>query len=277
VTRDDPLMDHDAKRAEFRRLHESGTFTMPNPHDVGSCRLLTELGFPALATTSGGFAYSLGRLDMTVGRDALVAHVEDLCAATHLPINVDAENCFPDAPGGVRATVELLAGAGASGCSIEDYDPVTTSILGRDEAVRRVEVAATAAREHGVVLTARAENHLRGIADLDDTIARLCAYRDAGADVLYAPVLPDAEAITRVVEETGMPVNVLLRPGGPTVAELGALGVRRLSVGGTLASVAYGALYRAAARLRDEGVLDVGEGGLAYDVVVRAFSGEVPS
>ncbi|HUD70268.1 MAG TPA: isocitrate lyase/phosphoenolpyruvate mutase family protein [Acidimicrobiales bacterium] len=270
-------MDHTATRAQFRRLHESGTFTMPNPHDVGSCRLLTELGFAALATTSGGFAYSLGRLDMTVGRDALVAHVATLAAATHLPINVDAENCFPDAPGGIRATIELLAAAGASGCSIEDYNPATTSILDRDEAVRSVAVAAAAAKDTGVVLTARAENHLRGVADLDDTIARLCAYRDAGADVLYAPVLPDLAAIARAVDETAMPVNVLLRPGGPTVAELAALGVRRLSVGGTLASVAYGALYRSAARLRDEGVLDVGAGGLAYDVVVRAFSGEVPS
>ena len=131
-------MDHDAKRAQFRRLHESGTFTMPNPHDVGSCRLLTELGFPALATTSGGFAYSLGRLDMTVGRDALVAHVAALVAATHVPLNVDAENCFPGAAGGIAVTVEQLAEAGAAGCSIEDYDPATTSILDRDEATRRV-------------------------------------------------------------------------------------------------------------------------------------------
>jgi 2-methylisocitrate lyase-like PEP mutase family enzyme len=264
-------MDHDAKRAEFRRLHESGTFTMPNPHDVGSCRLLTELGFPALATTSGGFAYSLGRLDMTVGRDALVAHVAALAAATHVPLNVDAENCFPDSAGGIAVTVELLAEAGAAGCSIEDYDPVTKSILDRDEAVRRVAVAATAARDTGLVLTARAENHLRGVDDVDDTVARLCAYRDAGADVLYAPVLPDTDAIARVVGETAMPVNVLLRPGGPSVAELAELGVRRLSVGGTLASVAYGSLYRAATTLRDDGVLDTGGATLAGDVVGRAF------
>jgi 2-methylisocitrate lyase-like PEP mutase family enzyme len=270
-------MDHKAKRAEFRRLHESGTFTMPNPHDVGSCRLLTELGFPALATTSGGFAFSLGRLDMTVGRDALVAHVAALDAATDLPLNVDAENCFPNAAGGIAITVEMLAEAGAAGCSIEDYDPVTKSILDRDEATRRVAVAAVAAHETGVVLTARAENHLRGVDDVDDTVARLLAYRDAGADVLYAPALPGADAIARVVAETQMPVNVLLRPGGPTVAELAALGVRRLSVGGTLASIAYGALYRSAAQLRDEGVLDVGQGGLGYDVVTRAFGGEVPA
>ena len=270
-------MDHDAKRAEFRRLHESGTFTMPNPHDVGSARLFAELGFPALATTSGGFAFSLGRLDMTVGRDTLVAHVAALAAATDLPLNVDAENCFPNAAGGIAVTVEQLAAAGAAGCSIEDYDPTTTSILDRDEATRRVGIAATAAHDAGLVLTARAENHLRGVTDLDDTVARLVAYRDAGADVLYAPVLPDTDAIARVVAETGLPVNVLLRPGGPTVAELAALGVRRLSVGGTLASVAYGALYRSAAKLRDEGVLDLGGGGLGYDVVTRAFSGEVPS
>jgi len=270
-------MDHDARRAEFRRLHEAGTFTMPNPHDVGSCRLLTELGFKALATTSGGFAFSLGRLDMTVGRDALVAHVGALAAATDLPLNVDAENCFPDAAGGIAVTIELLADAGAAGCSIEDYDPANRSILERTEAVRRVGIAAVAARAEGLVLTARAENHLRGVDDVDDTVARLLAYRDAGADVLYAPVLPNADAIARVVEETAMPVNVLLGPGGPTVAALAALGVRRLSVGGTLASVAYGALYRAAERLRNEGVLDVGEGGLGYDVVTRAFGGEVPS
>jgi 2-methylisocitrate lyase-like PEP mutase family enzyme len=264
-------MDHDAKRAQFRRLHESGTFTMPNPHDVGSCRLLTELGFPALATTSGGFAYSLGRLDMTVGRDALVAHVAALVAATHVPLNVDAENCFPGAAGGIAVTVEQLAEAGAAGCSIEDYDPATTSILDRDEATRRVEVAAAAARDAGLVLTARAENHLRGVNDVDDTVARLRAYRDAGADVVYAPVLPDAEAISRVVAETGAPVNVLLRPGGPTVAELAALGVRRLSVGGALASIAYGSMYRAAQLLRDDGVLDTGGATLSSDVVGRAF------
>jgi 2-methylisocitrate lyase-like PEP mutase family enzyme len=177
-------MTTDDRRDRFRALHTQGTFLMPNPHDVGSCRLLTELGFEALATTSGGCAASKGRLDMTTDRAELVAHVRDLCAATPLPVNVDAEQCFPEEPGGVGATVELLAEAGAAGCSLEDWDPRAGRIDDLEVAARRVAVAAEAARSAGMVFTARAENHLHGIDDLDDTVARLVAYRAAGADVV---------------------------------------------------------------------------------------------
>jgi 2-methylisocitrate lyase-like PEP mutase family enzyme len=258
-------------RARFRQLHVQGTFTMPNPHDLGSCRLFESLGFPALATTSGGYAASLGRPDMSVRRDELVGHVAALTGSTDLPLNVDAEQCFPHDEGGIARTVELLAGAGASGCSIEDWDPVEGRLTERGLAAEHVAIAADAAHRTGLVLTARAENHLRGVDDLDDTIGRLSAYRDAGADVLYAPALVDLDQIERVVTETAMPVNVLLRPGGPSVDQLAERGVRRISVGGTLALVAYGALYQAALRLRDDGVIGTDEPFLARDVVANAF------
>jgi 2-methylisocitrate lyase-like PEP mutase family enzyme len=264
-------MDLDTARATFRTLHETGTFLMPNPHDVGSARLLTALGFEALATTSGGMSASLGRPDMSVSRAELCDHVQALAAATHLPLNVDAEQCFPHDAGGVAVTVALLAAAGASGVSIEDWDPRTQRIEEHGVATARVAAAARAADEHGLVLTARCENHLRGVTDLDDTIARLRAYRDAGAHCVYAPVLPDLEAVRRVVEATQAPVNVLLRPGGPSKDELAAVGVRRLSVGGSLAMVAYGALVGAAERLLATGQLGSDEPYLGRELSARAF------
>ena len=185
------------RRARFRELHsQEQLFVMPNPWDVGSARLLASCGFEALATTSAGLAWSLGKLDQAVSRDELVAHVSDVANATPLPLNVDSERCYPDDPGGVAETVALLAGAGASGCSIEDYDPVAGRIDDVEVAAERVAIAAQAA--HGLpdpmVLTGRAENHIRGVDDLDDTIARLLAYRDAGADAVYAPGLHDLDA-----------------------------------------------------------------------------------
>ena len=165
---------------------------MPNPWDVGSARLLATCGFEALATTSAGFAWALGKHDQNVTRDELVAHVAELAAATELPLNVDSERCYPDDPGGVAQTVALLAEAGAAGFSIEDYDPAAG---GMDEIARRRracgKVAADAAHRlpEPLLLTARAENHIRGVDDLDDTIARLIAYREAGADAVYAPGL----------------------------------------------------------------------------------------
>ena len=184
------------RQARFRALHADGIFVMPNPWDVGSAKLLASMGFEALATTSAGLAWSLGKLDMQVTRDELVAHVAQLAAATALPLNVDSERCFPDEPGGVAETVRMLAGAGAAGCSIEDYDPATDAIDSIELAAERVAIAAEAAP---LVLTARAENHLHGVDDLDDTIARLVAYRDAGADAVYAPGLADLGSIARVV------------------------------------------------------------------------------
>lgn len=249
-------MDIDDRRSLFRSLHDGGTFLIPNPHDIGTCRLLTVLGFSALATTSGGHAASLGRMDMTGERGELVEHTRTLAASTALPLSVDAEQCFPLEHGGVRATVRLLAEAGASGCSIEDWNPHAGRIDELDTAVDRVGAAATEAASHGMVLTARAENHLRGVDDLDDTVRRLIAYREAGADVVYAPGLPDIDAIERIVTETQAPVNVLLQPGGPSVGQLAQVGVRRVSIGSSLARIAYGAVVEAAQALLTTGELD---------------------
>src|ERR1700693_1452226 len=203
------------RRARFRELHpREQLFVMPNPWDIGSARLLASLGFEALATTSAGFAWSLGKLDQRVSRDELVAHVASLAEATSLPLNVDSERCYPDDPGGVAETVALLADAGAAGFSIEDYNPATGSIDDVEVAAERVALAADTAHRlpDPMVLTGRAENHIRGVDDLDDTIARLIAYRDAGADAVYAPGLSDLDQIAAVVEGAGVPLNVLALP-----------------------------------------------------------------
>ena len=255
----------------FRELHErEQLFVMPNPWDVGSARLLASLGFEALATTSAGFAWSIGKADQTVTRDELVAHVAALAAATPLPLNVDSERGFPDDPGGVAETVALLAEAGAAGFSIEDYDPAADRIDDVEVAAERVRVAAEAA--DGLVLTGRAENHLHRVDDLDDTIARLLAYRDAGADVVYAPGLADLEQIAAVVEAVGVPVNVLALPHGPSTSELASVGVRRVSTGGALARSAYGALLSAAQELRERGTSCYAEQGASRDALHAAFS-----
>jgi len=243
----------------FRNLHTDGTFVMPNPHDLGSARLLASLGFQALASTSSGFAATLGRLDMMVGRDELLTHVAALAAATSLPLNVDSERCFGDDPAGVTETVELLASEGAAGCSIEDWNPVTQSIDPLEMSVERVAAAASGAAATGLVLTARCENHLRGVTDLDNTIARLQAYVGAGAEVVYAPGLVDIGQITTVVAAVGVPVNVLILPGGPSVAQLTEAGVRRVSTGSLLTLISFGALVAAAERLRDDGVVGTDE------------------
>jgi 2-methylisocitrate lyase-like PEP mutase family enzyme len=245
----------DARRTRFRELHRDGHFVMPNAWDAGSARLLAAAGFPALATTSQGHAWTLGKLDQQVTRDELVAHVADLARATSLPLNVDSERLFPADPGGITETVAMLAAAGAAGCSIEDYDPSTDAIAPLERAVEHVReaVAAAQALDDPLVVTARCENHLYGHDDLDETIARLVAYRDAGADVVYAPGLVSSDAIERVVREIGVPVNVLALAACPPVGELARLGVRRVSTGSLLTSAAYGALVAAAAELRDEG------------------------
>jgi 2-methylisocitrate lyase-like PEP mutase family enzyme len=262
-------------RARFRELHaREQLFVMPNPWDVGSAMLLESLGFEALATTSAGFALAIGKRDQTVTRDELVEHVGRLAAATPLPLNVDSERLYPDDPGGVGEAVALLADAGAAGCSIEDYDPATGRIDEVGVASERVAIAAEAAHSlaEPMVLTARAENHLYGVDDLDDTIGRLRAYRAAGADVVYAPGLRDRDAIAAVVAATDAPVNVLGLPGCPTVAELGALGVRRVSTGGALAKAAYGALVAAARELSGSGTFDYARGGVTVEERAAAFA-----
>ena len=266
-------MSHAERRKRFRELHaRKQLFLMPNPWDIGSARLLESAGFEALATTSAGFAWSLGKLDQRVTRDELVAHVAALCEATTLPLNVDSERCYPDEPGGIARTVELLAEAGAAGCSIEDYNPATDGMDAIDVAATHVAEAVAAARAHGLVLTARAENHLHGVDDLDDTLQRLTAYRDAGAEVVYAPGLTDLAQIERVVETVGVPVNVLALPSGPRIGDLATAGVRRVSTGGALAGAAYGALVLGAAELLTDGTAHYAT-GTPRDALTSAFAG----
>jgi 2-methylisocitrate lyase-like PEP mutase family enzyme len=248
--------DRSALRARFRELHDAGMFVMPNPWDVGSATMLAGLGFPALATTSSGHAATLGKADQQVTRDELLAHVAELVAAVDVPISVDAERGFADDPAGVTETYRLIGGTGAAGASIEDYDPSAGRIVDLAEAVERVGAAAEAAHSAGMVLTARAEQHLYdgadgGGVDLEDTIARLVAFRDAGADVVYAPGLRALSDIERVVKGVGVPVNVLRMPGTPPLADLARVGVRRISTGGALARVAHAAATEAAEALRD--------------------------
>ena len=237
----------------FRALHASGTFLVPNPWDVGSARYLEWRGVSALATTSSGFAATLGRRDQAIERDELVAHVASLTAAVEIPVTVDAERCYADDLAGIATTVRLLAEAGAAGCSIEDYDPATAAIDDLSLAVERVEAATTEAAKYGMVLTARTERHLYGATDVETTIERLVAFREAGAEVLYAPGLADLDQIGLLVSSVGAPVNVLAWPGGPAVPELASVDVRRVSTGGSLAWAALGGLRTAVDELLDTG------------------------
>jgi 2-methylisocitrate lyase-like PEP mutase family enzyme len=245
------------KAARFLELHRPGDpLLLPNPWDQGSARLLASLGFHALATTSSGFAATLGRLDGSVSRDEALDHAAAIVAATELPVSADLENCFADDPAGVAQTVALAVEAGLAGCSVEDFTggedaPVYDIGL----ATERVAAAAEAAHAGPVrlVLTARAENYLHGRPDLADTIARLQAYQAAGADVLYAPGLTRLADIRQVVTEVDRPVNVLAVAGAPPVSELAEAGVSRVSVGGAFAFAALGALADAATELRDKG------------------------
>jgi 2-methylisocitrate lyase-like PEP mutase family enzyme len=260
-------------RSRFADLHRAGLFVMPNAWDVGSARILASLGFPVVATTSSGLAASLGRMDQRVGADELVEHVAAMVAAVDIPVSVDAEHCYADTPGGVAEVVERIAATGAAGVSIEDFDP-SGGIFPLAAATARVAAAAEAADRHGLVLTARAENHLYGVDDLEDTISRLVAFCDAGAHVVYAPGLEDIGQITRLVTETGAPVNVLLRRHGPPIPELAEVGVRRVSTGGALAFAAYGALHSAATELLTSGTSTYIEHALPGHVRTRAFGGD---
>ncbi len=219
-----------AKAQLFRTLHQGpGVLLLPNPWDAGSARLLASLGFAALATTSGGYAATLGRLDGSVTRDEALAHAAAVAAATSLPVSADLENAFADDPAGVADTVRRAAAAGLAGCSVEDYSGQDMYEAGL--ARERVAAASEAARSAPgpLVLTARAENYLHGRPDLAGTIARLQAFQEAGADVLYAPGLASLADIRAVVSSVDLPVNVLAVPGAPPVADLAAAGVRRVS------------------------------------------------
>lgn len=267
------MTEPETARHRFAGLHESGTFIMPNAWDVGSARILQSLGFEAIATTSSGLAASLGRHDQQVSLPELMVHVAAICKAVDIPVSVDSEAGYSDDADGLTQTVEYLAAAGASGVSIEDYLP-ERGLLSVEEATERVARFTGAAREHGLSVTARAENHLYGGDDLDDTINRLAAYRDAGADVLYAPGLVSPGDISRLVSSVGAPVNVLLLPRGPSVDELAGIGVRRVSTGGALAFAAYGALAVAGRELLERGTSGYTVGSLSPEDREAAFGAD---
>jgi len=241
------------KAQAFRALHEGAPFVIPNPWDAGSARVLEALGFEALATTSSGFAFTLGRLDGGATLDDVVAHVEALARATDLPISVDLENGYDAAPEAAAHAITRVAEAGAVGGSIEDYDP-SGRLYEQGEAAERVAAAVEAARDVGFpfTLTARAENHIRGNPDLADTTARLQAYEAAGADVLYAPGLTTTAEIREVCSAVTRPVNVLAL-GGLSLAEIADAGGQRISVGGGLTWVAISAFADAARAIHESG------------------------
>lgn len=260
----------------FRGLHAGPEpLLLANAWDIGTAKSLAFLGFAALATTSSGHAATLGRHDGLVSRDEAIEHGAALASATNLPVSADLEDGFGGQPEDAAETVRLAVRAGLAGCSIEDWSRSDAAIY--DPGLARAKVEAAAEAAHGgaarLVLTARAENHIRDTGDLADTIARLQAYQEAGADVLYAPGLTDAADIQRVVESVDLPVNVLARPGVPPVAELARLGVRRVSVGGGFAIATYGTLASAAREFLVEGTYGFLDSGKPAGLLRGAFDG----
>jgi 2-methylisocitrate lyase-like PEP mutase family enzyme len=250
------MTEQQEKAERFLAMHTGSTpLLLPNPWDAGSAKLLASLGFEALATTSSGFAATLGRLDGGVSREEAIEHARTIVEATDLPVSADLENGYADDPAGVAETIGLALGAGLAGCSVEDYSGGRSEIYDFSLAVERVAAAVEVAHAGPVhlVITARAENHLRGRNDLDDTIRRLQAFQEVGADVLYAPGVATVDDIRRLVDAVDRPVNVLALPGGPSVAELAELGVGRISVGGAFAYAALGAVVEAARELQEQG------------------------
>lgn len=264
----------------FKALHERpGIFVIPNPWDIGSAKLLAQLGFEALATSSAGFAYSLGKPDGGVTREEALAHCRALVAATPLPVSADLENCYSDDPTICAETIQLAAETGLAGCSIEDAtgrdeDPIYSFEL----SVERVKAAVQAVRKLSVpfTLTARAENLIKGRPDLPDTIRRLEAYAEAGADVLFAPGLRTKDEVDAAVHAVApRPVNVIMGLAGVdlSVNELAALGVKRVSLGSSLARAAYGALLQAMEEVRTYGTFRFANGIVSYPDINRMFLG----
>jgi 2-methylisocitrate lyase-like PEP mutase family enzyme len=258
--------------------HRDRAFIIPNPWDVGTARLLAHLGFEALATTSAGYAFSMGQRDNTVGREKMIVHVREIAAATDLPVSADLENGYGDEPETAAETIRLAAAEGLVGGSIEDSttrrdDP----IYDIERAADRVRAAAEAAHSlpFSFTLTARAENYLFGRTDLKDTIKRLQAYQEAGADVLYAPGLASRDDIASVVGSVDRPVNVLMGFAGVrlSAAELSEIGVKRISVGSGLARVALSAFLRAAEEMRDQGTFSFADGLVSFRDISAMFEG----
>jgi 2-methylisocitrate lyase-like PEP mutase family enzyme len=269
------MMTQAQKGLAFRALHtRDHAFIIPNPWDVGTARLLSYLGFDALATTSAGYAFSVGQQDNTIGRPEMMAHVSAIVSATDLPVSADLENGFGDSPQIVAETIRLAAAAGLAGCSIEDMSRQRL-IYKFEHAVERVRAAAEAARSlsFAFTLTARAENYLAGHPDLGDTIKRLQAYQEAGADVLYAPGLSTKDDIVAVVKSVDRPVNVVMGLHGVqlSLAELSAIGVKRVSVGGALSRAALGAFLRAAREMKERGTFTFAEQAVSYREISAIF------
>jgi len=254
------MTDQAAKGEAFQKLHDTGCFIIPNPWDVGSAKLMANLGFQALASTSSGYARSTGVNDYELSRAQVIDHVRALCAATHLPVSADLENGFGDAPEDCAKTIALGAEAGLVGGSIEDFTGTENTLYEIGHAQERVAAAVEAARDlpFPFTLTARAENHFTGDGDLADSIRRLQAYQEAGADVLYAPGLRSKADIASVLASVDRPLNVLLGPkdGLVPVSELAQMGVRRISVGGALANVAVDAVIKAGRELLGTGTFE---------------------
>jgi 2-methylisocitrate lyase-like PEP mutase family enzyme len=265
------------KGKAFRALHERpGAFIVPNPWDVGTARLLAHLGFEALATTSAGYAFSVGQRDNTIGRDRMMAHVREIVSATDLPVSADLENGFGDDPETVAETIRIAASTGLAGASIEDSSGRPSDpIYERGLAVARIEAAVGVVRSlsYPFTLTARAENYLVGRPDLGDTIERLLAYQEAGADVLYAPGLKSRADIADLVRSLDRPVNVVMGLQGAqlSLSELSEIGVKRVSVGSALSRAALGAFLRAAREMRERGTFTFAEEAVSYREISEMF------
>src|SRR5271156_879916 len=267
----------ETERAEqILALHTPGTPPLtPNAWDIGSAALFASLGFEAIATTSGGFAATRGRLDGAMTKDEVLTHAAELAGAVDIPVSADLENCFSEDPDGVAATITDAIAVGLAGGSVEDFTGDRDApIYELAHAADRVRAAAEAAHAGPVpfVLTARAENYLHGRQDLADTIVRLQAYQEAGADALFAPLVTDPGDLRQLLASVDLPVSVLVLPGAPTVGELGELGVSRISVGGALAVAAYGAAINAVTELRDTGTCNYWDlAAVARPVIADAF------
>ena len=271
------MIDQIEKGKTFRALHERNeAFIIPNPYDIGTARLLAFLGFEALATTSAGMAFTMGKLDNTTSREFVLRHCADIASATDLPVSADLGNCFGDAPETVAETIRLAAETGIVGGSVEDMSAdKDNSIYEFDLAVERVRAAAEAAKSlpFAFTLTARAENYLVGRRDLKDTMKRLQAYAEAGADVLFAPGLIGKEDIAAVVSSVDRPVNVIMGLSGLklNVADLSEIGVKRISVGSALARTALGAFLRAAKEIKTGGTFKFSDEAISFKEISEMF------
>lgn len=266
------MLNQGEKGKIFRALHErNSAFVIPNPWDIGTARLLAHLGFEALATTSAGYAFSVGKQDNTIGRDEMLKHVSEIVSATDLPVSADLENGFGDDIDSVAETIQMAANAGLAGASIEDMTSHHT-IYELEHATDRIRAAASITRKlpFTFTLTARAENYLVGRTDLNDTIKRLQAYQEAGADVLYAPGLKSKEEIASLVRAVDRPVNVVMGLQGAqlSVAELSEIGVKRISVGSALSRAALGAFLRAAREMKTQGTFKFADDAVSYKEIM---------